>query len=62
MLLGENTMICSCCLGKQEVRGFLGPKRCGQCGGVGFDVIGKKTAEALGLAARAQGDYRKKVF
>ena len=48
MLLGENTIICSCCLGKGASRGLFGGKRrCGQCRGTGFDYIGERTKQAL---------------
>jgi hypothetical protein len=49
MLLGEPCMICSCCLGKQTVKGFFGGRRrCTQCNGWGYDYIGDKTLEAFG--------------
>lgn len=50
MLLGEPTIICSCCLGRQTTRGIFGGKRrCGQCNGWGYDYLGDKTLEAFGL-------------
>jgi hypothetical protein len=53
MLLGEKTLICSCCLGKQRYHGvFGGLRRCGQCNGTGFDIIEKKTREALNIDER----------
>ena len=54
MLLGEPSMICSCCLGRQTVKGiFGGQRRCGQCMGSGFDILGPRTAEACGLKQKS---------
>lgn len=62
MLLGELTMICSCCLGHGASRGIFGGKRrCGQCNGVGYDYLGEKTADALGLTNRQAGGYMSKA-
>ena len=48
MLLGEITVICSCCLGKKwQPSVFMGKRSCGQCKGTGYDFIGPKTSEAL---------------
>lgn len=48
MLLGEPTVVCSCCLGRRrEMRAIFGPRICGQCNGLGYDVLGDKTKAAL---------------
>lgn len=53
MLLGEFTVICSCCLGRKWQTSFiLGQRRCGQCKGTGYDYLGPKTTAALANKAR----------
>jgi hypothetical protein len=48
MLLGEHSpIICSCCLGSGVSNNLFGFRRCGQCGGIGYDLIEPKTLEFL---------------
>lgn len=58
MLLGETALLCSCCLGRRYKKYVIGGHvRCGQCGGIGFDLLGKYTMEAFGIVDRPQGGY-----
>jgi hypothetical protein len=51
MLLGEGPpILCSCCLGKRTTSGVFGSwRRCGQCRGLGYDLLGSRTRKALGI-------------
>ena len=47
MLLGEMPPIkCSCCRGNGWNSRLWGTRKCSQCKGLGYDIIGPKTQEA----------------
>lgn len=47
MLTGEIAVICSCCLGERTKPSIFGRRRCGQCNGLGYDLIGRKARRIL---------------
>ena len=44
MMLGEyQPVLCSCCWGRGQSAAFFGYRRCIQCEGSGYDMIGTQT-------------------